>query len=273
MVETGESSNKPILPYPGRQLISESKEAFFGLKSGIKGRYIYDLGVATGEMLYEGSGGMGISQDKYILELHGLMRMPYAESLIHETFEKYFSNQWGPNKFYRLRSEVNRELKNPSKRTMAKLYCLMACSGFRHNFDKHGNFIAGYFPHFLNTSEIKLKNKKLINSDFIFKFGKFGSIDKNLLTKDSLLYFHMPLSYGKYGHKIFWDRKEKLNVMDYFDFIDSQGLNFLVSSRFFFRGKKDLDLESWSKKYFNIIVPQFKEESRFMSTDIFISNF
>lgn len=264
MEEPGESLNRPILPYPGKQLLTGSKDAFFGLKSQLKDRYIYDLGLSTGEILYESAGGMGICTEKHIFHLHDLLRMPYAESLIHEEFEKHFKGTWGPRKFYRLRRDVNQELKNPSRRSIAKLYCLLACSGFRHKFDTHGNFKGEYFPHSLDTAGINLYNKKLINSDFILKLNKTNSIDTKLLTKQSLVYINLPFP----TTKLF-----KECLFAYFDYLSETGFDFLFSARFENRGLVDLQVEAWAGNYNTITIPQFKEDSLFYSSDIFIFNF
>lgn len=264
MEERGESLNNPILPYPGRQLLPGTKSAFFGLKSGIKGRYIYDLGLSTGEILYEGAGGMGITTESHVLRLHDLMRMPYAESLILEEYDRHFKGKWGPRKFYRLRRDVNEELKNPSRRTIAKLYCLLACSGFRHKFDRYGNFKGEYFPHTLDISSLQITNKKLTNSDFILNKCSLAKFDKNLLTKKSLVHLHLPFpSSSTYKDVIF----------NYFDKINKKGFDILVTGRYSNRGLVDTDLSKWSKKYSSAVIPQFKEESSFLSSDIFIFNF
>lgn len=263
MEDHGESLNSPILPYAGKQLLDGSVSAFFGHKSGINERYIYDLGLSTGEILYRSRGGMGITNEPHIILLHDLMRMPYAESLIQEEFETHFKGEWGARKFYRLRTKVNSELKNPNRRTIAKLYCLLAATGFRHKFDKHGNFKGEYFPHVLDMSLLKIYNKKLINSDFVLVHGKFDSVDKNLLTKKSLLYMNIAFPCSK---------NIKDDIFEYFDFINDQGLDFLVSSRIFNRGLIDVHTRSWAKKYNTFVHSQFKDDSLFSSADIFISN-
>jgi len=264
MVDAGESLNKPILPFPGHELIPGSKQQFLALKSGIKGRYIYDLGLSTGDILYEGRGGMGISDNRRIIQLHDLIKKPYAEDLIKEEFEKTFKGKWGKAKFYRIRRDTNIELKNPTRRTIAKLYCLLAASGFRHKFDSYGNFKGEYFPHPLDTTEIKINNKKLINSDFLLKYGKYSSLDKNLLTNNSLVYFHIPFP---------WPTSKKLELFKYFDNLEYQQKDFLITSRLVNRGRMDEMLFDWAGNYSTIIIPQFKESSLYSSSDIFITNF
>lgn len=264
MADPGESLSKLILPYPGRELLKGSKDQFFDLKSGIKSRYIYDLGLSTGEVLYESAGGMGISDNIRIIQLHDLIKKPYAEQLIKEEFENTFKGKWGKAKFYRVRRDTNQELKDPSRRTIAKLYCLLASSGFRYKFDKFGNFKGDYFPHSLDTSEIVLNNRKLINSDFLLKHGSYNSFDKNLLTKKSLVYFHVPFP---------WTKVKKDRLFDYFNSLSAEGTEFLVSGKLMHRGKVDAEMLSWSNNYSSIILPQFKEPSSHSSSDIFITNF
>ena len=121
MEDTGESLNSPIIPYPGKQLLPGSREHFFGLKPGIKDRYIYDLGLSTGEILYECKGGMGLSTERHILGLHDLIQKPYAESLIKEEFKNSFKGKWGKAKYYRVRRYNKQEQKNPSMLTISKL--------------------------------------------------------------------------------------------------------------------------------------------------------
>jgi hypothetical protein len=261
MEDAGESLSSPIIPYPGKQLLPGSVEHFFCLKPGIKDRYIYDLGLSTGEVMYECKGGMGLSTEKHILGLHDLIKKPYAESLIVEEFETNFKGKWGKAKYYRTRRDLNQELKSPSRRTFAKLYCLMSSSGFIHKFDQDGNFKCEYFPHTLDTSEIKIKNKKLINSDFIINSGDFTSFDNNLLTKRSLVYFHVPFPYTE---------TLKKKVFEFFDHIDLIGYDFLVSSRLINRGRMEESIKSWSSGYSSIQVP-FNSSSTF--SDIFITNF
>ncbi len=262
MEELGESLSSPIIPYPGKQLLPGSREHFFALKPDVKGRYIYDFGLSTGQILYQGAGGIGFSKEKHILGLHGLMRMPYAEELIKEEFETNFKGKWGPAKFFRLRRDVNQELKDPSKRTIAKLYCLLACCGFRHKFDKHGNFKGEYFPHSLDTEEIRVNNKRLINSDFVIMKGGISTFEENLFTKKSLMYINIPFpSTEKLKHKIF----------KFFRYVDSLEYDFLITSRLMNRGRIDETLLQWSGCYSSIIIPRSKE--KFTSSDIFITNF
>ena len=264
MDDTGESLSKLILPYPGCQLLEGSRNKFFNLKSGVKSRYIYDLGLSTGELLYESAGGMGVSENIRIIQLHDLIKKPYAEELIREEFENTFKGQWGKAKFYRIRRDTNQELKDPSRRTIAKLYCLLASSGFRYKFDKFGNFKGDYFPHSLDTSEIILNNKILINSDFLLKHGKYDSFDKHLLTKKSLVYFHIPFP---------WTKLKKDNLFNYFDLLNAEGVDFLISGRLTHRGKVDIEILNWSNNYSGITFSQFKEPSSYSSSDIFITNF
>lgn len=261
MEERGESLNSLIIPYPGKQLLPGSREHFFCLKPGIKDRYIYDLGLSTGEILYESKGGMGFSTEKHILGLHDLIKKPYAESLIEEEFKTNFKGKWGKAKYYRVRRDLNRELKDPSRRTYAKLYCLMASSGFIHKFDYNGNFKCEYFPHTLDTSEIKIKNKKLVNSDFIISDGDFSSFNTDLLTKKSLVHFHIPFPSTE---------TKKEEVFLFFDDIDLKGYDFLVTSRLINRGRMEESIKSWSNNYSSIVVP-FSSSNTF--SDIFITNF
>jgi|TARA_Y100000289_G_C3907327_1_gene142660 hypothetical protein len=262
MEELGESLNSPLIPYPGKQLLPGSREHFFALKPEVKSRYIYDFGLSTGQMLYQSAGGIGFSKEKHILGLHSLMRMPYAESLVREEFENNFKGKWGPAKFSRLRRDVNQELKDPSKRTMAKLYCLLACTGFRHKFDKHGNFKGEYFPHSLDTEEIKINNKKLINSDFVIMKGGLNTFERNLFTKKSLIYFHLPFPSTE---------KAKGKALEFFKYVNSLGYDFLMTSRLMNRGRIDETISQWSKDYSCITIPQ--SEGKFTSSDIFITNF
>ena len=261
MEGTGESLNSPIIPYPGRQLLPGSRDHFFSLKPDIKDRYIYDLGLSTGDVLYECRGGMGISTERHIVGLHDLIQKPYAESLIKEEFKNSFKGKWGKAKYYRIRRNLNQELKSPSRRTFAKLYCLMASSGFIHKFDSYGNFKCEYFPRTLDTSAINVKNKKLVNSDFIINRGNFGSLDTNLLTKESLLYFHIPFPSTE---------PFKEEIFNFFDKIDLKGYNFLVTSRLINRSRIDKSIASWSASYSSLAIP-FSSSKTF--SDIFITNF
>ena len=255
----GESLNSPIIPYPGKQLLPGSREHFFALKSDVKERYIYDLGLSTGEIIYECKGGMGFSTERHIIGLHDLIKKPYAVSLIQEEFKNTFKGKWGRAKYYRIRRDLNQELKNPSRRTFAKLYCLMASSGFIHKFDSHGNFKCEYFPHTLNTSEINLKNNKLVNSDFIICYGNFKSFDINMLTKKSLVHFHIPFP----ATTAF-----KEEIFKFFNYIDLKGHDFLLTSRLINRGRIDDMVMQWSGGYSSITVPFSNNFS-----DIFITNF
>jgi hypothetical protein len=262
MEERGESLNSPLIPYPGRQLLPGSRDYFFASKTDVKSRYIYDFGLSTGEILYEGAGGIGFSKEKHVLGLHALMRMPYAESLIKEEFETNFKGSWGPAKFFRLRRDVNQELKDPSQRTMAKLYCLLACSGFRHKFDKYGNFKGGYFPHSLDTEKIRVNNKKLVNTDFVIMKGSFSTFERDLLTKKSLIYFHIPFPCTE---------KARSKVLGFFKNVDYLRYNFLLTSRLINRGRVDQTLLDWASSYSKVVTVD--SSNKFASSDIFITNF
>ena len=261
MEDTGESLNSLVIPYPGRQLLPGSKEHFFSLKPNIKDRYVYDVGLSTGEIMYECKGGMGLSTESHVLGLHDLVQKPYAERLIREEFKTNFKNKWGKAKYYRVRRDLNEELKNPSRRTFAKLYCLMSSSGFIHKFDLHGNFKCEYFPHTLNTLAINLKNKKLINSDFIINRGSFNSLDTDLLTKKSLVYFHIPFPSTETFKK---------EIFKFFNSINTKGYDFLVTSRLINRSKLDELVMAWSSNYSSTEIPSSSGKT---FSDIFIKNF
>ena len=137
----------------------------------------------------------------------------------------------------------------------------MASSGFIHKFDYNGNFKCEYFPHTLDTSEIEIKNKKLINSDFVISNGDFSSFDDNLLTRKSLVYFHIPFPSTE---------TKKNEVFAFFNNIDLKGYNFLVTSRLINRGRIEESIKSWSENYSSIVIP-FDPSNTF--SDIFITNF
>jgi hypothetical protein len=257
--------NRLILPYPGRELLPGSLFNFFTSKSGISERYIYDLGLSTGEVLYSCKGGVGISTEPYLTNMHGLINMPYAETLVNEEFKNTFEDKWNLRKFNKLKQKVNRELKNPSRRTMAGLYCLLYATGFRHKFDSFGNFKGEYFPHPLVNGKILINNTPQINSSFIFinsSRKKFMRRYSHLLTSSSLLHYHLPFPSSKI---------HKRRIFNFFNSAHRYGYDFLLTSRLVNMGKLDSDLVGFSKNYSTYTF--LKDPGKYESSDVFITNF
>jgi hypothetical protein len=114
MVGFGEKSNSDSLftfTYSGREPRTVSK--FLDIRPDIRDLYIYDINLSTGGLLYECKGGMGVTTEPYIVDMHKFL----STSTCIPALETELSSNFGASKYrsyYRLREKFNNKITKAS---------------------------------------------------------------------------------------------------------------------------------------------------------------
>lgn len=143
---------------------------------------------------------------------------------------------------------------NKNKSNMMLLYVLLVY-GFNHmiRFNSKGDFnlpvgnvdfnrnvyiaLNNYFD-FIEQNKIRFTN---------YDFETF--IRKIRITKDDLIYLDPPYLITSSEYNKYWSEKDEKRLLYLLDWLNKKGYKFALSNVISYKGKRNIILEEWSKKY------------------------
>jgi len=107
MEKTGEKLNSDIFTfkYPGREPLLV--EEFLSLRPDILDLYIYDVGLSSGQLLYRCKGGIGVTKERFIVDMHKSLSIPTFSTVLKELYSEIFGNSPTRRKYISLRKKFN----------------------------------------------------------------------------------------------------------------------------------------------------------------------
>ena len=215
--------------YPGRNTLTAEK--FLQKRPDIRAMKIYDLQLSTGDLLYRcAPGGTGVTKEKFIPQLHAFIQRKNCASVLEEMWDKEF--HWGDSEklFIKARSLFNSKMPRIQSWTdCARLYCLLACSGYNHNY-YNKSFTASYFPYRIDFNYINIFSEMSRSGGLQFDTTDMLSFREKELDKTTVIYMHMPIQYGKYGLGYVWSKRKLKTIQTVFNDLDQLGYSICVSA-------------------------------------------
>lgn len=244
--------------YPGRE--SKYIKEFIAYRPDILNKYIYDVNMTTGTLLYSCRGGIGITKEPYIIPMHKYISKKNFPRTLKETFSENFGRQFGKWKYHALRDRFSwLEHKVPTMRRGAELYCLWAGSNFSQRYRVRG-YDGVFFPTQIDYEGIKNAGAISREKKLIFRQDDAFSMAENIITPDVVLYTHIPYHFSKYGCEFYWNKKSLSKVIRVINEFDELGHKVLVSMPYKKRGVVDEfdELTKILDKYDHTVFPRVK---------------
>lgn len=270
------SHNFFTFKYPGRE--SKYTKEFIKYKPSILDKYIYNINVTSAELLYFCKGGLGITKEPYIIEMHKYISKRNFPRTLKETFNKNFGREFGKWKYHALRDRFSWITNKASTMTeCAELYCLWAASNFTHRYKKLG-YNAVYLPTKINYEGIKKAGEISREKQLIFRKDDVFSMAESIITPEVVLYTHIPYHFSKYGCEFYWNKKALSKTIKIINEFNDLGHKVLVSMQYKKRGLS-ADYDDFRKSlsnYSHVVFPQVKDikyDIELDNSEIYFFNF
>lgn len=217
--------------YPGRE--AKSIQKFLYLNPEIKDKYIYDLTLSSGSLLYSCRGGIGATKEPYILEMHKWIKTSTLRRTLISTYDQNFKTggftRW---KYLMLKEKFNsREFKINSWGKCAELYLLWASTNYAHRYTDSQSYLGGFCPTPLNLAGLEAASSLSKSKNISFKPEDIFTFNEGAITSDMVVYVHFPSAYGNYGAGWLWSKSLLGTYVRLFKELDSLGVRVLVSSK------------------------------------------
>lgn len=212
-----------VLICPGR--MTQTHSQFLADKEELSGLDVMVLDAAAAQLAYESKCGTITlcTNEKYLLEVHKLLSMGSATSLIESIWTDKAKFDRGQNisyvedrlKWLNFRS-ARRNTSGWSWTDVATYYCLLAQGGFNYHFDKwslridKGNPVHPDLEQIWQFSNAVRKHTLRYRRRTIYNFP-IHEVDKDR----TLIYIHIPIRFSQYGCGYAWTRRK-------LDFVRSQ---------------------------------------------------
>jgi hypothetical protein len=276
MEETG--INCPLsfftFKYSGRE--PKSIASFLSSRPDIKNYYIYDLLLSSGSLLYSCMGGIGVTKEKYLVDMHQALKLSTFSTAIKEKLQSQFKNGFTRPAYFRLREKFNKKnYKTKNLNDCAELYCLWICSNFAHRYKLHA-YDGVYLPIMPDLQEIK--NSSIISKDkkLLFRKEDLYSFSESLVGDNVIIYMHLPDTFGKYGAGFYWSLNGLKETASIINELSSMGYKVCISARARKLGSPAIDYKELFPLLRVILVEEFKVSklnSRAVESDIYLLNF
>lgn len=262
--------------YPGRE--SKYIKEFIAHRPDILDKYIYDINISTGALLYSCKGGIGVTKERYIIEMHKYIAKKNFPRLLRETMSKNFGKKFGKWKYHALRDKFSWiEKKGSTMVECAELYCLWAASNYAHRYKKLG-YNAIYFPTSVNFEGIKAAGELSRNKQLIFRKDNTFTMSESIITPEVVLYAHIPYHFSKYGCEFYWNQKTLSQIIKIINEFNELGHKVLVSMQYHKRGLEGeyANLKKSLSSYSHKVFPEVKDKKYDIELDnseIYFYNF
>lgn len=270
MVKPGENLNLKPFKYPGREALAIP--SFLETRPDFRDMYIYDVLLSSGELLYSCAGGMGVTDEKYIVDMHKFISRATSVKTIRDTVPVEYTKR----RYNTMRERFNeRTLRINSWTHCSELYCLWSGSGFSHRYRDHG-YDGIYSPTRIDYEVLSLCSKVSRDKRLIFRSEGLSKFSDGIITDKTVVYAHLPSEFGKYGANFVWSEKALARVLRVLGELSELGYRICVSAQYEKRGHIRIDYAKMFPQLSHIIIPQFKVSELTFETsnsEIYLFNF
>jgi hypothetical protein len=270
MEKPGEKLSLKPFKYPGRE--PKALTGLLGIRPEFKSLYIYDILLSSGELLYSCAGGMGVTNEKYIVDMHKFISRPTSVGIIKNTLPSPYTRR----KYHSLREQFNeRTLRTESWAHCSELFCLWAGSSFSHRYREHG-YDGSYMPTSVDGEGLNLCSQISREKKLIFRREGLSQFSESIITDQTVVYAHLPTEFGRYGAGFLWNEKTLGSLVRILTELSGIGYKVCISAQHERRGKVFRNYNRLFPSLDHIIVPQFKvSELTFenQNSEIYLFNF
>jgi hypothetical protein len=203
MEKLGERLSSDLLTfkYPGRESLTVNQ--LLEAKPSLRGLYVYDVCLTTGSLLYLSAGGIGVTREPYIVDMHKFIKSSSAIGSLKNVFLREFDNRFTKGRFDNLKKTMNGGLIGSiSLESQAKLYLLWCGSGFKHRYRGLG-YDSQYQPTLPNYEALALASRQSREKNLLFRREDFCSFSESIINENRLSsYVRVVNEFHELGHKV-----------------------------------------------------------------------
>lgn len=252
------SSSDPFtFRYPGRELLTTS--SLLEERPELASMYVYDTTLTTGSLLYSCAGGIGVSREPFMVDMHRFIKTSSAELTLKSLFEKEYGGAYTKRKFYAARARFNEEdRKNDlSAQRSARLYLLWGGAGFKHRYREKG-YDSAYNPTMLDYDGISMASRQSREKNLLFRKEGFSTLSESIINENMFIHIYLPAEFGAYGPGFVWNERALGNYARIANEFRLLGHKVCVSALFERRGRIFRDYRDYFQKFEHIVVRGFK---------------
>lgn len=250
------SCNLFTFKYPGREVLTTNK--LLNQRPELQKLYVYDVTLTTGSLLYSCAGGIGVTKEPFIVDMHKFIGKPYYAKLLKSTFQENFGERYTKARYLGIRERFNEKaLFSLSQNWSVELYLLWVGSGFVQRYKKRG-YNASYAPTSIDYNGLIEASRQSREKNLLFRREDFYTMSESILNDNIFLHVYFPAEYGTYGAGFKWNRDILADYVRIINELGSLGYKVCISTLFERRGRIFRDYRSLFPGFSNIVIPGFK---------------
>lgn len=221
--------------------------------------YVYDTCLTTGSLLYSCAGGVGITREPFIVDMHKFIKTSTCVQALRSFFEEDFGGFYTRRKYHEARGRFN-ELgltKELSSAESARLYLLWSGGGFKQRYRGRG-YEALYAPTNIDYEGLALASRQSREKNLLFRGEDFSTMSESIINDNVFVYMHLPAEFGVYGAGFKWSEKALFNYIRIANEFATLGHKVCVSALFERRGMIYRDYRDLFPAFRHLVIPGFK---------------
>lgn len=221
--------------------------------------YVYDISLTTGALLYSCAGGIGVTKEPYIVDMHRFIKSASVITSLKSVLTTEMGGSYTRNRFLRLREKFNEDpRKNEfSMSRSSRLYVMWAGAGFKHRYRDCG-YDGSYAPVKLDYDGLALASRLSREKNLLFRKEDLSTFSEGIIHDNVLVHMYLPSEFGVYGAGFRWNEREMEKYVRVVRELGSFGYKVCVSGLFERRGKIFRDYRELFPEFDHLVLPGFK---------------
>lgn len=221
--------------------------------------YVYDTCLTTGSLLYSCAGGIGITKEPFIVDMHRFIKTSTCVQALRSFFEADFAGYYTRRKYHAARERFN-ELGltgGLSSAESARLYLLWSGGGFKQRYRGRG-YEALYAPTSIDYEGLAQASRQSREKNLLFRREDFSTMAESIINDNVFVYMHLPAEFGVYGAGFKWSEKVLSDYVRIANEFATLGHKVCVSALFERRGMIFRDYRDLFPDFHHLVIPGFK---------------
>lgn len=221
--------------------------------------YVYDTCLTTGSLLYSCAGGIGVTKEPFVVDMHRFIKTSTCVSALRSRFEADFGGYYTRRRYHQAREKFNELVgaSGPSSVDSAKLYLLWVGGGFKQRYRGSG-YDASYSPTSVDYASLAQASRLCREKNLLFRREDFSTMSESIINDNVFLYMYLPSEFGVYGAGFKWSESVLGDYIRVANEFAALGHKVCVSALFEKRGMVFRDYRDYFPGFHHLVVPGFK---------------
>lgn len=259
MEKFGENSSPSVFTfkYAGREPLTTAELLL--QRPELTDLYVYDICLTTGSLLYSCAGGIGITKEPFIVDMHRFIKTSTCVHALKSFFKADFGNYYTRRKYYMARERFNELglVGGLSSAESARLYLLWSGGGFKHRYRGRG-YDALYAPTSIDYEGLAQTSRLSREKNLLFRREDLSTFSEGIINDNVFVHMYLPSEFGVYGAGFKWNEREMEKYVRVVRELGSFGYKVCVSGLFERRGKIFRDYRELFPEFDHLVLPGFK---------------